>query len=136
MTFRTETIIKKNARPHRCDYCGSTIPAGAPSIKIAGHWDGSFYTARGHIDCVQMWNEAYETYSDDYEGMPFNLFEAIEPDESRAIVEAAYNHFRGRYPHVICRLELRWQRSDLADRDRYLKAGLEPDPEDYPEVYG
>ena len=136
MTFRTETIIKSGRTSHICDYCGGTIPAGSRSQKIAGRWDGDFYSARGHLDCNALWNEVYHIYADDYEGMQFDLMEAMDADEDREIKQATYDLYRGRYPHVICRLELRWQRGDISTADRYRSLGLEPEPEDCPEVYG
>ena len=136
MTFRTVRTIKKPRRAHRCVHCLSTIPAGVSHNLEAGVWDGAFYTARMHHDCAALWAEAYDTYADWDEGMVHDLLEAIEGDESRELRDEAYNHYRGRYPHVICRLELRWQRADIAAADRLRARGTEPDPEDYPEVYG
>lgn len=138
MTFRTETHVKAGRKAHRCDYCGGMIPAGSPSMKIAGHWQSDFYQARGHLDCFALWNEAYDIYGDPEDGMPFDLCDAIAGDERREIVQAEYDHWRGHYPHVICRLELRWQRGDIAGRDRYRALGITLDAadEDYPEVYG
>lgn len=136
MTFLTETIIRRGRKPHCCDHCAGTIPAGDPSKKIAGHWDGHFYTARAHLDCATLWSEVYPIYGDDREGMPLDLMEAMDGDEAREIKQATYDHYRGHYPHVICRLELRWQRGDIKTRDRYRDLGFEPDPEDCPEVYG
>ena len=135
MTFRTETIVKRGRKAHRCDYCGSMIPAGSPSVRVVGRWQGDFYEVRGHLDCSALWSEAYGVYGDPDDGMPIDLGEAIEGDESRDLVQAAYDHYRGHYPHVICRLELRWQRGDIAGRERYRALGIEPDPEDCPEVY-
>ncbi len=136
MTFRTQKNVKKGRKPHRCSYCGSTIPAGWPSIITAQVWEGEFHTDRGHVDCCDLWNEAFDDYGDYGDGMPFDLMEAIEPDETRALVQAAYDRYRGRYPHVICRLELRWQRGDLKMQARYRELGIDQDPEDCPELYG
>lgn len=133
--FYNRYIVKVGRKPHRCEYCGGTITVGQSSVKIAGVHEGDFFAARGHLDCAALWSEAYRIYGDD-EGMPFDLIEAMDPDEAREIKQHTYDHYRGRYPHVICRLELRWQRGDLAQRDRYLQLGIEPDPEDCPEVYG
>lgn len=129
--------IRRTRVPHRCDHCGTIIPPGSAAIKWADIWDGDFYHGYVHHDCRALWLEAFDTYCDPEERvMPHDLVEAIEPDETRAITQAAYDSYRGRYPHVICRLELRWQRGDIKARDRYRALGLEPDPEDYPEVYG
>lgn len=128
--------VKNPRKPHRCEHCGHMIPAGTPHLAEAGVWDGDFYEIRAHHDCRALWLEAFDTYGDWDDGMAHDLCEAIEADESHDLVQAAYDHYRGRYPHVICRLEYRWQKGDIAHRDRYLSRGLEPDPEDYPEVYG
>ena len=136
MTFQNTRTICNPRKPHRCAYCGSIIPKGVSHVLETGVWENEFYSDRGHHDCIKLWNAAYSDYGDPYDGMPRDLVEAIEPDESRDIKQAAYDSYRGRYPHVICRLELRWQRGDIKARDRYLARGLEPDPEDHPEVYG
>jgi hypothetical protein len=129
--------IARSRKPHICAHCGSTIPTGSPYLKRVGlSVDGDFYSDAAHEDCAALWSEAFDTYGDWEYGMPWDLCEAIEPDESREFVQSAYNHYRGRYPHVICRLEFRWQRGDIDNRERLRALGREPDPEDYPEVYG
>lgn len=134
--FNHTRTVKTPRKPHRCEHCGHMIPPGTSHLAEAGVWDGEFYEIRAHHDCRALWLEAFDTYGDYEDGMVHDLCEAIEADESRDLVQAAYDHYRGRYPHVICRLEYRWQKGDLAGRDRYLARGLTPDPEDYPEVYG
>lgn len=136
MNFQTETTTRKTRKPHHCDYCGSTIPQGSACIKEAGVWEGSFYTCYGHQDCRALWLEVFSIYGDPYGGMAWDLGEVIGGDESREIVQAEYNHYRGHYPHVVCRLELRWQRGDITYRDRCAARGYEVDLEDCPEVYG
>jgi hypothetical protein len=103
---------------------------------MSGKWDGEFYSYRAHIDCRAMWNAAYQIHGDPWEGMAWDLLEAIAGDEDRAIKQASLNFYRGMFPHVVCRLELRWQREDLAAHDRYRSLGLEPFNEDQPEVFG
>jgi hypothetical protein len=124
MTFRTETthVARKE---HRCDYCGDAIVSGTAYIRIAGHWNGDFYTAKGHLDCIEMWNDAYSYWADPGEGMDFNLSEAC--DDWQALVE-----WRGLYPHVICRIELSQQKSDLRWAARLLiEHSLQLDPSEY-----
>lgn len=135
-TFQNRRLVAKPTKAHRCEHCQHTIPPGVSHIMETGVWDGEFYTIRAHHDCAALWSEAFDTYGDIYDGMPHDLCEAIEPDERRDLVQAAYDHYRGLYPHVICRLEYRWQKGDLATRDRYAARGLTPEPEDCPEVYG
>jgi hypothetical protein len=129
MTFRCEKTVARPRKEHRCDYCSGSIPAGQSHVSIAGHWDGEFYSARGHHDCIAMWNECYPIYADYGEGMAFALQEAIEDRDDLLA-------WRGEYPHVICRIELGWQRSDIQwakllldvhrhylDPDEYLHTG-------------
>lgn len=136
INFQLTREVKNSRKPHRCEHCGHMIPSKTPHLYESGVWDGEFYTFRAHHDCRALWLEAFDTYGNWSDGMDYDLCEAIEPDESRELVQVAFDHYRGRYPHVICRLEYRWQKGDLAGRERYLSRGLEPDPEDYPELYG
>lgn len=135
MSFQSEITVKSGRKAHHCDYCGGTIPKGAPSIKSAQIWEGDFYSHRGHVDCVALWKRAFHDHGDPWEGMGIDLAEAIGGDECREIKQECLDAYRGYFPHAICRLELRWQRGDIARRDRYRGLGLEPDPEDCPEVY-
>lgn len=135
-SFRATRTVANPKKSHKCCHCGHMIPPGMSHLSESGVWEGEFYTERAHHDCAALWAEAFKTYGDYEDGMPHDLVEAIEPDESRALVQEAYDHYRGRYPNVICRLEYRWQKGDLATRDRYAARGLTPDPEDCPEVYG
>ena len=136
MTFENTRTIRNPRKPHRCEHCGSMIPKGVSHLMKSGVWEGEFYTIRAHHDCAALWSEAFQIYGDCNDGMVGDLLEAIEPDESRELVQAALDSYRGRYPHVICRLELRWQRSDIRGRERYRANGIEPDPEYYPDTYG
>lgn len=135
-TFRRETRVLRGRKSHRCSYCSGTIPAGDPSVVVAQRWDGSFFADRGHVDCVELWNEAYADHSDVYEGMPIDLAEALGGDEGREVLQSEYDAYRGLYPHVVCRLELRLQMEDSRYRDRCSSLGIVPDPEDCPEIYG
>lgn len=136
MTFQNTHTIRNPRKSHRCAHCGSMIPAGLSHLMETGVWEGEFYTRRAHHDCAALWSEAFQIYGDWDDGMAEDLLECIEADESRELVQAALDSYRGRYPHVICRLELRWQLSDIRGRERYRSYGLQPDPEVYPEVYG
>ena len=136
MTFQSTAEIKATRKPHRCDYCGLTIPKGATAVKQAGKWYGDFYSAYGHTDCAHMWTSVYPTYADPYEGMVWDLLEAIGGGESREIVLSEIGHWRGQYPHVVTRLEFRLQKSDIAYADRMRRRGIEPSPEDYTPIFG
>lgn len=120
-SFRTETVVACR-RQHRCDYCRCDIPAGTPSVKIVGKWEGAFYTARGHLDCEAMWREVYDWFASD-EGMAFDLaevfFDAGEGQET-------LDHLRGFYPHVVTRIERLQQMSAIAHADSLRARGFDP----------
>jgi hypothetical protein len=136
MTRLTLRTIQRPRKSHRCAHCGHMIPPGVSHREESLFWDGESHSFRAHHDCAALWSEAFEIYGDYTQGMDLDLCEAIEPDESRALTQAAYDRFRGHYPHAICRLEYRWQMGDLAGQARYAARGLVADPEEYPEVYG
>lgn len=112
MSFQSETRVKRGRKPHHCDYCGRTIPHGAPSVRIVGTFDG-FFSARGHVDCVEMWHEAFSSYADGDDEMAFDLLEAIGGEQCEL------DAWRGHYPHVVCRIEFHLQKSGLIYRDKY-----------------
>lgn len=129
MTFHSTTLVRSSRKPHRCEYCGCQIPAGSPVVRVAGKHDGDFYTASGHEDCKRLWDAAYPIYAEYGEGMAFNLYEAICGDECREIALGELNHWRGQFPHVICRIELGLQQCDQREIERQRAAGFEPDLE-------
>lgn len=119
---------QRMARKHlRCDYCKGWISPGTSYTKRSGKWGGEFFSALAHQDCFAMWNDAYSVYGDPYDGMPFDLYEAICGDEGREQQIAELNHWRGNYPHVVCRIELRMQISDQREIERQRAAGFEPE---------
>jgi len=123
--FQTKTIIHRPRVDHICEYCGGVIPKAQSHVYFAGKWNGEFYTARGHHDCIAMWNECYPIYADFCEGMPFSLQEAIDDRDELLL-------WRGQYPHVICRIELGWQKSDIKLTHRILtERSLRLDPDEY-----
>lgn len=135
MTFEVVSKIRAVRKPHRCAYCGHRLVVGSPAIKKAGVWDGDFYSNYGHEDCLAMWNAAYNDYSDGWEGMAFNLLDAIGSDESFAIKRERLDDFRGHFPHVVTRLDYNMQMAEVRHADEYRKRGLVPDPEDCPPLY-
>ncbi|MBN8292861.1 hypothetical protein JI664_12875 [Rhodobacter sp. NTK016B] len=136
MSFQTYTAVKAGRKAHRCDYCGGTIPKGEPSRIESGIWDGDFYSHRGHLDCIEMWNLAFHDHGDPWDGMAIDLLEAIGDGASSDDLQHELDLYRGHFPHVVCRLELREQRGHIRWRDHCRGLGIEPDPEDCPEVYG
>lgn len=135
MTFASETVVKRTRKDHRCEFCCTTIPAGSEMLRLAGHWDGDFYTAKAHPDCRAMWIAAFNDFGDPWEGMVFDLVEAMigdcTADEGQDILDA----YRGRFPHPVCRIELRLLKSRLRHAEKIRARGFEPDPEDIPEIY-
>lgn len=121
---QTSTTARKH---HRCDFCHGWIAPGGQYQRKAGKWDGDFYTAKAHLDCADLWAEAYPIYADYGEGMPFDLYEAICGDEARETALEEIGRWRGRYPHVVCRIELRLQLSDQRMIERHRAAGFSPE---------
>lgn len=134
MTFQSYTTFTAKKR-HRCEHCRGDILPGARYIRAVGVHDGQFYAGKLHLDCNAMWNEAYRIYADYSEGMPWDLLEAICGDEGRQYQLAELNTWRGQYPHVVCRLELRMQKSDIRAIDRHRADGFDPDLEPWEELH-
>lgn len=135
-SFQDETPVKATRKPHVCAYCGVSIPKGAAAIKYAMLHDGDFHAGYGHVDCAAMWKAAYATYADPHEGMPYDLKEAVAQDEGRDVIDMELAHWRGRFPHVVTRLEMGMQLSDIRYADRCRARGSEPHPEDFTPIFG
>ena len=102
-----QSVTTHTARtPHRCVYCRSAIAVGASYVKLAGRWQGDFFTGKGHQDCRELWNSLFGDWAHD-EGMDWNICEVFtESDEIRATQEAL-NSRRGLFPHAVNRIEFR-----------------------------
>ena len=95
----------KTRKPHRCFDCGAVIP---PKTEV---YSGTYklddvYTLYHHTDCLAA-SEYYRKFHglkwyDFDDGIP-PLFTMIDNAGEWAI---DYNHLRGRFPHVVCRMEL------------------------------
>ena len=133
VTFHNETEIKKTRKAHRCAFCGTTIAQGSPAIRWSGKWDGDFFSEIGHPDCVAMWTAAYADWGDPWDGMPYDLVEAVLDGATDAEAADTLNHYRGRFPHPVCRIELRLLQSELRAIADMRKLGF--DREDAPEIY-
>lgn len=83
-----------------------------------------------------MWRAAYADFADPFDGMPYDLVEAMLDGATDAETADTLNYYRGRFPHPVCRIELRLLQSDLRGIERLRKYGIEPDPQDIPEIYG
>lgn len=50
MEFWNETTPVARVQ-HKCDACGQTIEAGQPYSRMAGKFDGDFFTVKQHVEC-------------------------------------------------------------------------------------
>ncbi|WP_288927331.1 hypothetical protein [uncultured Maritimibacter sp.] len=105
MTYVTN-LSEKTAparKDHVCVECGRTIPKGECYLRQANTDGSQVWTYKAHVDCAEF-SVAYRTSNklwDDYDWMP--LWELIDFEDDLSV-------WRGRYPHAVCRLELRWQK--------------------------
>jgi len=99
---------------HRCYNCSGTIAPGVIHDKATLKYD-HVYTLRSHIDCQSAADEyiSHGYAPDYYDGVP-PLHEMIADGEGQNDLDA----MRGHWPHVVCRIELAWQKSDLAAESR------------------
>jgi hypothetical protein len=98
---RSEHTARK---PHRCEYCRQTIPAGERYAKMAGKWEGDFYAGKGHLDCRGLWLELYNDWSWD-EGMPWDIAEVFTESGEMLEAQSALDAKRGFFPHAVNRIE-------------------------------
>lgn len=135
MTFTSHTL-HTSRKHHICNMCGGTISPGAQYWRMAGKWEGDFFAGKAHTDCRDMWNAAYPIYADMYgDGMCWDLHDAIVGDECPDIMAVEFNAWRGRFPHVICRMELRMTQSAWRHIDRMRAEGFDYHPEPHEELY-
>ena len=99
----------RGRKHHRCYDCGRWIAPGEVHRKTANVFDGRAYTLRQHLDCYQMGIEARRG-DDCWEGIP-----PLWDDE---LVWEELCRWRGRFPHVVCRLELSQQLAEIRRQDR------------------
>lgn len=89
---------------HFCDHCGCGIEKGQRYIRAAFVDGGRAYSWASHEDCQALAIELWREY-----GLGFS-------DDGICLMEEEWSElkeWRGSYPHVICRMELR---RDLAGR--------------------
>ena len=86
ISSETPTAKKK----HRCDHCAHFIPKGAKYLKQFCVDGGHAWTWRAHIDCHDCAVAVTDKWDD------------LEPLK---YMDDIPTHMRGRFPHVICRLE-------------------------------
>jgi len=89
--FCTSESIKAR-KPHKCDVCGVDIIKGMSHVRSSGVFDGQWWSSRAHHDCADMHCHHNDGRSPDDQCDDYYLDE-----------------YRGRWPHVVCRFELRQQ---------------------------
>lgn len=63
MTFRTDTLVKRTLKPHRCDWCGERIDAGQQMVRVSGRHE-DFWTAKLHPECWRAEHIFWERAAD------------------------------------------------------------------------
>jgi hypothetical protein len=111
-------VPTKAAKPHRCLCCESTIPKGWVYARCAGVWDGDFFSYPAHADCRAIYSDLRDELGADE--MSAHLTQELSEyhyTEAQGTLDA----LRGRYPHVVCRIEFTlrdWLRDDDEDDDQ------------------
>lgn len=101
---------RKTRKPHQCYDCYTIIPAGTKSAFFTGKMDGRAYTLYFDQDCHAAANFYRAGRWDDYwDGVPPLMDEINDSGEA----ESEHARLRGRFPHVVCRLELHEQRAAI-----------------------
>ena len=109
-------------KSHQCYDCYRAIPKGVSHDFATFKYD-DIYTLRWHDDC----KKASEYYME-FHGLRFNDFDdGIPPlaDMINDMGERDIDHsmLRGKFPHVVCRLELSDQLADFRAEKRWRKDG-------------
>lgn len=100
---KTEQTAKK---AHHCDYCCQKIDPGVRYVKIAGVWEGDFYTLKGHVDCLGLWLELYDTWASD-EGMNSDIAEVFSDAGDIPAAKESMDAARAMFPEAVARIEAR-----------------------------
>ena len=102
--FHNETlgVARKN---YKCEHCAKLIAAGASHTKVAGKFDGEFYSVRVHSDCHQLWGKVFENWGDPYDGMPYRFSDVFVESGDPIGSQAELDEWRGLFPHAVCRVE-------------------------------
>ena len=90
-------------RSHRCGECRCTIPRGTKYKRQFVRDGGDVWTWKMHIDCAEASDYQFRVYGGDYYDGRTALVD-YENDTGEFP-----DWLRGRWPHVVCRLELRKQ---------------------------
>lgn len=117
--FQSETTHTART-PHRCAHCRCQIAAGSAYVKMAGRWQGDFYSGKAHPDCRALWSALYADWSDPWDGMGWDLAEVFLDCGDKEATQDALDAQRGFLPHAVNRIELRmrhWLNGDTDDRE-------------------
>lgn len=101
---------RKARKAHQCFDCQRDIVKGQPHEWVTLKADGDIYTLRQHIDCcaaADHYRRFHKISFWDDEGFP-PLWEMIH-DAGEFEIDCGM--LRGRFPHVVARLELNQQLS-------------------------
>lgn len=97
-------------KSHQCFHCYQTIPKGEVHDVFTGK-DDTIYTIRSHLDCQYMSHERCGLigWGNYWDGVP-PLLDDIQ-DGGEFALECS--QWRGKFPHVVCRLELGEQLAEI-----------------------
>lgn len=91
-------------KSHWCYDCRCEIPKGTQHVKTSVKNEDEFYSLRHHSDCYEASKHYLSSWS------PWDLEDGVPPLVD-AIMDsgdgqADLDRLRGRFPHVVCRIEL------------------------------
>lgn len=103
---------RKARKLHQCFHCYRPIPKGEVYGFSTNKYD-HVYTLCYHLDC----QDACDFYMKEMDVSPWDHDEGYPPLADQISdageFEADHNMLRGRFPHVVCRLELHEQRAAI-----------------------
>ncbi len=113
---------RQTRKPHQCFDCYRTIPAGERCYFFTGKTD-YVYTIYSHLDCNEMSN----THLREVEGNDWDEYDGIQPLWDRLTEDGELEHncnwYRGRFPHVVTRMEHNQQEHDARWEERMRNDG-------------
>jgi len=93
---------RRGRKKHRCDNCHGPIPPGTTYSYGYFKDGGDHWSFRSHLDCKAMAEADFAMMPNDYwEGIPALV-------DNDGLLEEL-DSWRGRFPHVVCRIELHEQ---------------------------
>ncbi len=88
--FRTETTCRA-AKHHRCEHCHGLIRPGEQYLRLAGCYEGDFYSIRAHKECEEIWSAVWSLQDlqagDMMESLADELYEVKDDLEGRTLIE-------------------------------------------------